>query len=99
VRWETPASVPILLPEPASGFHALQTIRVGSLDQRHRLDPPEILRYPEHEILIFLYFQFAGRCNPGFSHPLLHQFAPVETLQLGILVDRMHGSFTPQIAQ
>ncbi len=57
MRWETPASVPILLPEPASGFHALQTIRIGSLDQRHRLDPPEILRYPEHEILIFLYFQ------------------------------------------
>lgn len=58
MRRETPASVPILLLEPASGFHArrrrselvLWTNDTGSTRQQDFV-------YPEHEILIFLYFK------------------------------------------
>jgi hypothetical protein len=43
--------------------------------------------------------QFASRCDPRFSHSLLHQLATIEALQLPIFLYRMHRCFRPQIAQ
>src|SRR5580698_2635549 len=43
--------------------------------------------------------QLAGCRHAGFPQPLLHQFAVIETLQLGIAAHRMSGGFIPKKAQ
>jgi hypothetical protein len=37
--------------------------------------------------------------DPSLSQSFLYQLAPVEALELGILVHRLHGCFAPEVAQ
>jgi len=43
--------------------------------------------------------EFSSCGDSGFPQPFLHQFAPIETFQLRIPLDRVHRRFTPQITQ
>lgn len=43
--------------------------------------------------------KLASGCDPGLPHSFLDQLAAIKALEIGILVDGMHGRFTPQVPQ